>query len=375
MRCLNMFRYPYIYALFLFMIVVPAVGQTLNNDDRTTREPVEISVLFYYLPDSVTQAGSLEQLGLTLDQQIAQANHIFSNSNIPARFVIAAAKPWPFLNDHWSLLRAKAIYQTMGPYVDQLWSAGAFHQVGADALFLVDYRDPEDTHCGWASIDTEASLRDQQSTRAYGVVRLGQGCGTDASVLAHEIGHLLGAAHGHDQALEASSYLGYGVQCAGKATLMHTSFPKHDFVSSPDILVGGEACGYQDAADNRQLFIERAPLLANKVGAPSALSASEPEFTSSASSTVSSTASSSSSSEPSATDASHTDTSKHEALSSERETERTTGEEHDNPALNGTLNHGPLDLNASNSQGGSANTLLILLMMFLMFMRRCLNRV
>ncbi len=278
MRLLNLFHYPYIYAFLLFMLMAPAVGQTISGTNGSTSDSDEIGILFYYLPETLAQVGSLEQLHLALDKQIAQVNHIFSNSDIPAHFVLSAVEPWPFLNEEWSLLSARTIYRTMKPYVNQLWSAGAFHQVGADALFLVDYRYREDTHCGWASIDTEAGLRNKHVTRSYGVVRLGKGCGTHASMLAHEIGHLLGAAHGHEHALEASSYLGYGVRCAGKATLMHTSFPKHDFVSSPDILLDGEACGYQDTADNRQLFIERAPLLANKVGAPSSSSSTSESY-------------------------------------------------------------------------------------------------
>ena len=59
------------------------------------------------------------------------------------------------------------------------------------------------------------------------VIRLGPGCGKAASILAHELGHLMGAGHGVNDSVVASDGRGYGVRCGNGATIMHSSFPKH----------------------------------------------------------------------------------------------------------------------------------------------------
>lgn len=243
----------------------PAIAQTDSTNTDTIR------IAFYYLPTTLEKFDSLEALSTVIDEQVEQANHIYQSSGVNVEFEVATVTPWPTWSDNsshytqWPTYSATKIYLEASPYVKTLWDWGELHAYEADALFIVDYRDPSDSHCGWATIDTEVSLRDKSSTSSFGMFRLGHGCGTAASVLAHELGHLLGAAHGYDEQLEATSHMGYGVECGGKSTLMYPTFPKHDFISDPDKTEGGDACGFQDAADNVQLFQQRVPLLAAKV--------------------------------------------------------------------------------------------------------------
>ena len=232
----------------------------------TEKEPgnASVSIKFFYLPGILDEQIQKDEMIKELESLVRQTNFIFRNSLIDLDFEVSGIKNWPTPKEEWYEASAYSIYLEMKNTVDQYWDQGKFYQWDADILFLVDYRDDHDTHCGWATIGNESGLMDSRATRSYGMIRLGPGCGASASVLAHEIGHLLGAAHGYGQDLRSKSHLGYGVQCGGKSTLMHPGFPKHDFVSNPDVAVGGEACGYQDAADNQQLFQENGPLLANK---------------------------------------------------------------------------------------------------------------
>lgn len=254
----------YICIIFLGTQQAAALASVTDNTNI-------IRIAFYYLPTTLDNYSNLKQLEIAIEEQVNQANYIYQNSEIDVMFEVAVVTPWPTWSDNsahaneWPDYSATKIYLEAIPYVKLLWDSGEFHAYEADALFIVDFRDPSDSYCGWATIDTDLGLMDKTTTSSYGVFRLGHGCGTSASVLAHELGHLLGAAHGHDEPLEATSHIGYGVECGGKSTLMYPTFPKHDFISDPDKTEGGEACGFQDAADNVKLFNQRVPLLAAKV--------------------------------------------------------------------------------------------------------------
>ena len=272
----GLLRMVLIAALMLpFSAVAKIDNQTLVDSDTAVKQIADVPVvriLFYFMPATLAALDNdMDRLVNAIETQVGQANYVFANSNIPGQFEIAdiraldAVPGWSDPAHQWADLTARQIYENMRPLAGKLWQQGAFHDSGADAMFVVDYRDAEDQSCGWATINTEDSLRNNAINSSYGMFRLGRGCGVAAHVLPHEIGHLLGAAHAIDSTLAASSHLGYGVRCAGKATLMHPSFPKHPFVSSPALMKGGEACGYQDAADNTQLFTQRMPLLAAKV--------------------------------------------------------------------------------------------------------------
>lgn len=230
----------------------------LNEDNS------KIEILFMYLPSTLKHY-SKDDLDKEIEKSIRDANEVFHLSEVPITLVNAGLKRWSASSYDWSGARAPDIYKNMKPIVNQLWQDGAFYKHGADVLFLVDHRDPEDKYCGWASIDRKSSILSEEKTNSFGVLRLGRGCsGGNRAVLAHEVGHLMGAAHGYFDELRSPSHLGYGVECGGKGTMMHPHATRHRFFSNPKILMGGEACGYHEEADNSKLFTEIGPLLAKK---------------------------------------------------------------------------------------------------------------
>lgn len=226
----------------------------------------DIRVMFLALP-SVDERLSSYELDLALSEALAQTNEIFLNSRVAAKVSLAYVGDWTAGGDEWlQSATAEQIFNFMRPLVNEhYWGEGRLAELyQADVIFLVDYRDPSDAYCGWAAIGSEAEIERRDATSSYGVIRLGPGCGASAYIVAHELGHLLGAAHGPDEALSATSPFGYGADCGGLYTVMHQNFPKTPYYSSSELQLSGESCGNYELQDNARLFASRSELLAGK---------------------------------------------------------------------------------------------------------------
>ena len=227
-----------------------------------------IRVMFLALPSLKNHFSDFE-LDSEVNKLIDQTNQAFLNSGISAAVETAYVGPWPLNNgSQLENMSAASIYNSLhGPINQHLWGKGLLADVHqADVIFVLDYRQADDSHCGWASIDNEQGLLNQDVTYSYGVIRLGPGCGARAYILAHELGHLLGAAHGPEQNLVASAEYGYAASCGNKNTIMHQNFPKTPYYSGPTVSHEGVVCGNYEMQNNVRLLNDRAVLLAAKNG-------------------------------------------------------------------------------------------------------------
>lgn len=226
----------------------------------------DIRVMFLTLP-SVDERFTPYELDQKMLGVIEQANDIFINSRVDAKVSMAYVGPWTLGSEAWfQNATAQQMFNSMRLTVsDAYWGEGRLaEQYQADVIFLVDYRDSKDAYCGWASIGSESGIKSKAQTSSFGVIRLGPGCGESAYILTHELGHLLGAAHGANEPLRASSSFGYGTECGQAHTVMHQSFPKTRYFSSSQLQQEGVSCGSFELEDNARLFVSRTKLLADK---------------------------------------------------------------------------------------------------------------
>lgn len=256
-----------------------SISDTAHQQLEATETLPKIRILFLYI-DAVREQYSINTIDQQINELVQQTNLAYYQTGINAIVESAHIGPWPFHNDNEiAAMSAEEVFTDMRDWVDNsLWTEeGLMLRYDADALFLVDNRDHSDNYCGWASIDTVEGIEDYERSNSFGMLRLGEGCGIDASILAHELGHLLGAAHDNiDQnTLKASNPIGYGVVCDAysditkeierKSTIMHDGFPKHVFFSNIEpASSNGEPCGNAETANNALLFGANTALLANK---------------------------------------------------------------------------------------------------------------
>ena len=220
-----------------------------------------IDIGFFYTKDLMNTL-SQEQLTTHIERQINAANVVMENSELPLRRRVLYIGEYPI--DNQSNMAIDDFLATV--YEDQANQIRSLaQQFGFDYITIL--RPQSDVnYCGWAYYNSP-----------YAIMEVGGNC-TSATLGAHEWGHNDGA--DHDIANSSDTPLteyARGYNCAGNGTIMSTNhnwFTRHDFYSSPDIKVEGEACGDEKSANIVRMlneFKDVAGYLGNRLNQPESL--------------------------------------------------------------------------------------------------------
>lgn len=247
-----------------FRAALPAGLPSAARTAATATEPAVIDFLVLYTPRARAGAGGEAGVNALLDFAVAENNFCYANSGIQARWNIVGRHEIEYadsgdITTDWKWLQAD-------PNVAALKLA---HR--ADVVLLV----VEFDRFGWAGVAAPSS-----AGQGYAVF-LRPGIASGDYLVAHEVGHLLGAGHDRFTCTSRGSRAGCGAfypaysyghrfEADGMTYVTVMSYAPGIYVphfSNPSVLFRGVptgvAVGFSNAADNAQTINQVAPFVAN----------------------------------------------------------------------------------------------------------------
>jgi len=235
--------------ILFFLLILPMLSNasTLVSPQKQvqslrTAQPIDekelhiIDIGIFYTKDLLSTL-SHEQLTAHIERQINAANVVMENSELTIRRRVSYIGEYPIDNQP---------NMAINDYLATVFTARADQVLELAQQFGFDYitilRPHSDAnYCGWAYYDSP-----------YALMEVGGNC-TSATLGAHEWGHNDGA--DHDIANSSDTPLtdyGRGYNCGDNGTIMstyHNWFTRHDFYSTPNKEINGEACGEESTAN------------------------------------------------------------------------------------------------------------------------------
>lgn len=232
----------------------------------------EVDLLVLYAPSFPEFYGGAEAAPGAIAQLLESVNQIYAESQVPIRFLLVATQEY---------VPPQGLNNLSGEYWDDPKVRALRDEVGADFVMLLYGGPPgpensctglaQGTFNSGAAYDaayTDDSVEPQyvNPETAYAQARVNnEPC--EAIVFAHELGHLAGAGHGHQQPGTGGwKHYARAWQCGNPAfiSVMNESeeLGTHGrFFSNPEMSREGEACGTQ-VSDNARAMRLAAPYLA-----------------------------------------------------------------------------------------------------------------
>ncbi|MEX1220661.1 MAG: Calx-beta domain-containing protein [Idiomarina sp.] len=260
-----------------------------------TQDLVEIDLVVFYQPAYMQRLGGFEALYNRVNELISITNVIYSNSDsglefniIELRAVTGIPEDQPFVEETDEdgnvivkssstmfgsrLLNPDGYYDEDGSYQDNYPEHLVYTGFGGDiGMYITDYRDRSgEERLGAATQDGEVSAIADR-------IIINPNTQTTANVVAHELGHNLGAAHEEGAERSSASFdNARAYECGGKKTIMwsRTSDSASDnamFFSSPNFIVGSEPCGESGYADNAEVLLQTKVSVSERRSRPASL--------------------------------------------------------------------------------------------------------
>jgi len=241
----------FLFALLFCLIAHCTLASTpVKNSEPLGRlmiakQPVEINdkyhhvvdIGFFYTEDLLKAIGR-KGIDQYITAQINAANQVLENSELNIRRRAAYVGLYPVDNQPNAAIN---------DFLSSVYSMQAYdHMLAKSRQFGLDYmtilRPHTDlNYCGWAYYDNP-----------FAIMEVGGGCTSD-TLGAHEWGHNDGADHDIVNSSDTPiTEYARGYNCNGQGTIMSTSndwHSRHEFYSSPNVVIEGEACGKDNEAD------------------------------------------------------------------------------------------------------------------------------
>lgn len=219
-----------------------------------SRTPTIIDFMALYTRQARDLAGSTQNIEDWIDFAVAETNLAYENSGIYQRLRLVHLRE---VNYQESDDFGRDLDRLMGKndgYLDTIHALRDQHAADFVTLFIADAAD----YCGISEPMDSGNYQNYEAF-AFNVVKVGDGCLVNL-VLAHELGHGMGAQH--DYATTGGEYQGlyyysYGYRHPGGAfrTVMAydcpTNCPRLPYFSGPNVIVGRDmVAGRIDEVDN-----------------------------------------------------------------------------------------------------------------------------
>ena len=213
-----------------------------------------IDLLALYTPQVLASSGSNAAILASFNQEIDAANTAFANSNIPLSLRLLAFSATSY-NESGSLSRDLTRLATSGDgYMDDTLQLRDL--LGADLVVLIDSQGTSTKTGTIEGISTQLLNPKSSSRSRNAFIVIDQAAPLNHYVLAHEVGHTLGATHavGDPQATGAAPYA-HGYRFIGTDNIQYHDIMAYDpgtripYFSDPNITYAGVPIGTRTTAD------------------------------------------------------------------------------------------------------------------------------
>ena len=250
-------------------IYTPGSPHLTSTSDATTAqvtEPNEIDILALYTPQTLQAAGSEEAVRDQFQAEIDDTNQAFINSQIPA-FVHLTALVATSYNESGDLQTdLNRLFDPSDGYMDDVIYKRIV--LAADLVVLIDSQGTDDGEFITEGIGTENFHPASADGSIYTDIVIDQAAPEGDYVLAHEIGHTLGATHavGDPTATGATPYA-HGYRFRGTDNVLYHDIMAYDpgqtipYFSNPNITFAGVPEGNPATANAARVLTQFAPVV------------------------------------------------------------------------------------------------------------------
>lgn len=244
----------------------PHMTSTSTVTAANVTEPNEIDILALYTPQTLQASGSVDAIQSQLQAEIDDTNQAFINSQIPAFVHLTSLVATNYTESGDLQTDLDRLFNPGDGYMDEVLKKRII--LAADLVVLVDSQGTDDGEFITEGIGMENLHPTASNASIFSYIVIDQSAPEGDYVLAHEIGHTLGATHAvGDPTDQGATPYAHGYRFRGTDGVLYHDIMAYDpgttipYFSNPNLTFAGVPEGNPNSANAARVITQDAPLV------------------------------------------------------------------------------------------------------------------